>query len=121
LFGIEVTAAANAPLDRVERAIYAEIERLKNGPIADAEIERARNAARRQFMGTISSSLSLARNLAEYALYYGDPGRINTRWDRLASLNAADVQRVAREYFTPENRTVIVSVPGSGTAKGGAQ
>jgi predicted Zn-dependent peptidase len=114
LFGIEVTAAANTSTAQVERAVYDEIDRLKNGPIADTEIERARNAARRQFMGTISNSLSLARNLAEYALYYGDPGRINSRWDRLASFNAADVQRVARDFLTPENRTVVVSVPRGG-------
>ena len=121
LFGIEVTPAANASIEQAERAVYAEIERLKSGPISDAEIERARNAARRQFMGTISNSLSLARNLAEYAMYYGDPGRINTRWDRLASFNAADVQRIARQYLTPENRTVVISRPKAAAGRGGAQ
>jgi predicted Zn-dependent peptidase len=72
-------------------------------------------------MGTISNSLSLARNLAEYAMYYGDPGRINTRWDRLASFNAADVQRIAKEYLTPENRTVVISRPKAAAARGGTQ
>ena len=119
LFGIEVTPTANASVEQVERAVYAEIDRLKNGPISDTEIERARNAARRQFMGTISNSLALARNLAEYTLYFGEPGRINTRWDRLASFNAADVQRIAREYLTPENRTVIVSLPKPAAGRGG--
>jgi zinc protease len=119
LFGIEVTPAANVPIAQVERTVYEEIERLKSGPISDNEIERARNAARRQFMGSISNSLALARNLAENALYYGDPGRINTRWDRLAKFNAADVQRVAREYLTPENRTVVVSIPRPTAGRGG--
>jgi zinc protease len=121
LFGIEVTPAANASVEQAERAVYAEIERLKNGPISDTEIERARNAARRQFMGTISNSLALARNLAEYTLYYGDPGRINTRWDRLAAFNAADVQRLARQYLTAENRTVVVSVPKAAAERGGTR
>ena len=84
LFGIEATPASNVSLDQLEQAIYAEIERLKAGPIADVEIERVRNASRRRFTNTVSTSLSLARNLAEFALYYGDPGRINTRWDQLA-------------------------------------
>jgi zinc protease len=121
LFGIEVTPTATAPLDQVEQAVYAQIERLKAGPITDDEIERARNAARRQFMGTLSTSLSLARNLAEYALYYGDPGRINTRWDQLAKFNAADVQRVAKAYLTPENRTVVTSRPKTAAGRGGTQ
>ena len=64
---------------------------------------------------------SLARNLAEFALYYGDPGRINTRWDQLAKFNAADVQRVAKAYLTPENRTVVISHPKTATGRGGAQ
>jgi predicted Zn-dependent peptidase len=121
LFGIEATPASNVPLDKLEQAVYAEIERLKTGPIAEAEIERARNAARRRFMGTLSTSLSLARNLAESALYYGDPGRINTRWDQLAKFNAADVQRVAKAYLTPENRTVVISHPKAAAGREGAQ
>jgi zinc protease len=121
LFGIEVTPAPNVSIAQVEKAVYAEVDRLKNGPITEPEIERARNAARRQFMATISSSLSLARNLAEYTMYYGEPGRINTRWDRLAAFNAADVQRVATAYLTPANRTVVVSLPKAAAAQGGAE
>jgi zinc protease len=121
LFGIEATPAANAALDQLEQAVYEEIERVKTGPIMETEIERARNAAKRRFTGTLSTSLSLARNLAEYALYYGEPGRINTRWDRLAKFNAADVQRVAKAYLTPENRTVVISHPKAAAGRGGAQ
>jgi len=121
LFGIEVTPVATASLDQVEQAVYAEIERLKAGPISDMEIERARNASRRRFTNTVSTSLSLARSLAEFALYYGDPGRINTRWDQLAKFNAADVQRVAKAYLTPENRTVVISHPKAAAGRGAAQ
>ena len=121
LFGIEATPAGNAPLEQVEQAVYAEIERLKTGPITDEEIERARNASRRRFIGTVSTSLSLARNLAEFTMYYGDPNRINTRWDQLAKFNAAEVQRVARQYLTPENRTVVISHPKAATGRGATQ
>ena len=98
-------------MDALEQAIYSEIDGVKAGPIAEPEIEKARNTARRQFMGSLATSLSLARSLAEYALFFGDPGRINTRWDRLAKFSAADVQRVAKQYLTPENRTVVISMP----------
>jgi zinc protease len=110
-FGIEATPTQSASLDELERAVYAEIDALKAGPIAAVEIEKARNNARRGFMQTMANSLSLARNLAEYTLYYGSPARINTRWDDVEKLNAADVQRVARQYLTPENRTVVISHP----------
>jgi zinc protease len=118
LFGIEATPAPGASLDQLEQAIYSEIEGVKAGPIADAEIEKARNAAQRQFVRSLDTSLARARNLAEYALFFGDPGRINTRWDRLARLSAADLQRVAKQYLTADNRTVVITHPILSTARG---
>jgi zinc protease len=111
LLGIEATPGPGASLDQLEQAIYSEVEGVKAGPIADAEIEKARNAAQRQFVRNLDTSLARARNLAEYALFFGEPGRINTRWDRLAKLSAADVQRVAKQYLTPDNRTVVITHP----------
>jgi predicted Zn-dependent peptidase len=116
LFGIEATPTPGTNLDALEQAIYSEIDGVKAGPIAEPEIEKARNTARRQFMGSVATSLSLARSLAEYALVFGEPGRINTRWDRLARFSAADVQRVAKQYLTAENRTVVISLPKTSAA-----
>ena len=44
-------------------------------------------------------------------MYYGDPGLINTRYERIAAITAADVQRVARQYLVPANRTVVITTP----------
>ena len=96
---------------------------MKAGPIAEPEIEKARNVSQRRFMGSLATSLSLARTLADYAVYYGDPGKINTRWDRLSKFRAADVQRVAKQYLVPENRTVVITQPKptAAPANGGPQ
>jgi predicted Zn-dependent peptidase len=112
-------AAPGKTLDALEAAIDEEIEKVKNGPIADWEIEKARNNAKRSFVGSLTSTLSRANLLGEYALFYDDPGRINTRIDRLAKVTAADVQRVARQYLTPENRTVVLTWPKPSAPKGG--
>ena len=123
LFEIEATPTPGTSPGALEQAIYSDIDGVIAGPIADPEIEKARNAARRQFVGSLATSLSLARTLAEYALFSGEPARINTRWDRLARFSAADVQRVARQYLTVENRTVVISMPKSavGPANGDAR
>ncbi len=123
LFAIEATLAPGRSLADLEQAIYADIDGVKAGPIADAEIEKARNTSRRRFISSLETSLSRARSLALYAIFFGDPGVINTRWDRFAKFNAADVQRVARQYLMPENRTVIVSLPKppAGAADGGGR
>jgi len=95
----------------LEQAIYAEVERVKTGPIENWEIEKARNIARRGFVSTLGSSLSRAIMLSQLAVFYNDPNLINTRWERLSSITAADVQRVAKQYLTPENRTVVITNP----------
>jgi zinc protease len=119
LLRIIATPTPGKSIDDLEAAIYAEIERLKTGPIADWEIEKARNDARRQFVGSLGQSVSRAIDLAEYALIYNDPGHINKRWDRLAKLTAADVQRVAKQYLTPDNRSIIVTRPKAPAGRGG--
>ncbi len=119
LFRVSGAAAPGKTLDALEAAIDEEIEKVKNGPIADWEIEKARNNAKRSFVGSLTSTLSRANLLGEYALFYDDPGRINTRIDRLAKVTAADVQRVARQYLTPENRTVVLTWPKPSAPKGG--
>ena len=123
LFGIEVTPAAER---LARRSSSRRSTRRSNGVKSRSDQPTRRSSGRATRRGAsswaaLSTSLSLARNLAEYALYYGDPGRINTRWDRLATFNAADVQRVARQYLTPENRTVVISHPKAAAGRGGAQ
>jgi zinc protease len=119
LLRVVATPTPGKSVEDLESAIYAEIEQVKTRPIAEWEMEKARNAARRQFVGQLGQSLMRAINLAEYALVYNDPGLINTRWDRIAKLNAADVQRVATQYLTADNRSVIVTRPRAAAGRGG--
>jgi predicted Zn-dependent peptidase len=111
LFRIVGTVTPGRTADALEAAVVAEIERLKNEPIADWELEKARNNAKRAVVGGLTSSLQRAIQLAEFAASYNDARLINQRVERLMKVTAADVQRVARTYLTPENRTVVVTVP----------
>jgi zinc protease len=119
LFRVVVTPTPGKSLEEVEAAVYAEIDLMKTKPVADWELDKARNGARRQLVTDVGSSLSRAINLAEYALIYNDPGMINTRWDRIAKVNAADIQRIAKQYLTADSRSVIVTRPKAGPGRGG--
>jgi zinc protease len=94
-----------------EATIYEEIERLKKEPIADWELQKAKNATRRNFFGGLESSLSRAITLSQYAVFYNDPNLINTRVDKVAAVTKEDVQRVANKYLRDTNRTVVVTMP----------
>ncbi|MEX2272372.1 MAG: pitrilysin family protein [Vicinamibacterales bacterium] len=121
LFQFSGTLAPGKTMADLEAAVWEEIEKVKKGPIAEWEIEKARNAARRSLVGTLTSSLSRAITLAESALFFNDPGRINTRPARIAAVTAADVQRVATLYLAPHRRTVVVTNPKPTVARGGVQ
>ena len=126
LFHVEAIAAPGKAVPGTEAAMYAEIEKVKTGQIQDWELEKARNAARRSLVSSLQNSLQRAILLSRYAVFYNDPGVINTRYDRIASVTKDDVQRVARQYLLPENRTVVVTTPpnkgaGGASAPGGGK
>jgi zinc protease len=121
LFRIGATAVPGKTIAELEAAIYAEIEKIKTGPIADWEMEKARNTLKRNQISGLASSLSRAVSLGRYALFWNDPNLINTYPDRIAKVSAADVQRVAKQYLVQTNRTVVITQPKpAGAAGGGA-
>ena len=102
------TALPGKTLTELEAAIDAEIERVKTGPIADWEIEKARTSARRAVVGALGSSLQRAI-MSQYALFYNDRTGSTRSADRIAKVTAADVQRVARQYLVKTGRTVVMT------------
>ena len=107
----------------VEAAIYEEIERIKKEPVADWEIQKAKNTTRRAFINSAQSSFLRAFTLAQYAIAYNDPNLVNTRLDKVAAVTKDDIQRVANQYLKRTNRTVIITMPKAkaAPAAGGAQ
>ena len=115
LFRVTGTITPGKTAESFEAAVYQEIDRIKNGPIEDWEIEKARNNAKRAVVAGLTSSLQRATQLAAFAATFGDANLINQRVDRITKVTAADVQRVARTYLGPENRTVVITTPKAAT------
>lgn len=107
----------------VERSFMQEVERLKNQPVEAAELAKAQNQLEASFVMGLKRVHGMASQVGKDALLAGDPTRINKRIPAWRAVTAADVQRVARTYFTVENRTVVVLVPTEAqpAAAGGGQ
>jgi zinc protease len=56
----------------------------------------------------------MAEALTSYHVAYGDWRKMFTGIDDIARVSADDVQRVARQYLTPETRTVAYTIAPSG-------
>ena len=110
-FYTSATLRPTVKSEDVEALIYAEIERLKKEPIADWELQKAKNTTRRNFINGLESSLSRAVTLGTWITYYNDPNLVNTRLSKVAAVTKEDVQRVANKYLAETNRVVIVTTP----------
>jgi zinc protease len=119
LFSVIGTVAPGKAVADLEAAIDAEIERVKTGPIEPWEMEKARNNARSQLVNSLGTVLGRAIALGQDALFYDQPGRLNTTAARIAKVTPEDVQRVARQYLVKTGRTVVITEPKAAPAKGG--
>ncbi len=119
LFSVSVMVAPGKSPADAEKAVYDEIEKVKTAPPAEWEMDKARASAQSAAIQQQQSSLARAILLTQGALYYDDPGRFNTRVGRIKAVTAADVQRVAKAYLTPDNRSVIQTNPKPAPARGG--
>ncbi|HKQ77319.1 MAG TPA: pitrilysin family protein [Blastocatellia bacterium] len=110
-YQIVATVSPGKKVEDVETAINEEIERLQREPIADWELDKAKNSARRGSIQSLQSSLGTAIRLSEYAVFYDDPNLLNTQFQKFAAITKADVQRVAQKYLKQSNRTVAITTP----------
>ncbi|HEY8602593.1 MAG TPA: pitrilysin family protein [Thermomicrobiales bacterium] len=117
LFSISAGLRPHVSLDEVERVIFEQVDRLRDEPVSDEEMARALKGIRAQFAYASEGVTSIAYWLGSLSKIY-----THTLYDqfigRFATVTAADVQRVARQYLAPDNRTVghfIPTTPGSDT------
>lgn len=98
--------APGRTVDEVAAALRSEIERIQTEPVSAKELERVKTQARAQLLRSLNSNMGMARSLAEYEVKTGDWRNLFKELDQIAAVTPADIQRVAKSTFTPENRTI---------------
>jgi zinc protease len=104
--------------EEVANALIAEIEKLKTEPITDHELQRTKNQFARDYILGRESNQQKALQLAHAVVIHNDIRTADGEFDIFQGITIADVQRVARTYFRPENRMVLTIMP---SGKAGAQ
>ncbi|MBZ5537012.1 MAG: insulinase family protein [Acidobacteriia bacterium] len=115
-YQLTATLKPTTKFEDVEAVINEEIAKLQQEPIADWELQKAKNSARRFSVQALQSTLGVAIRLSQYGVYYNDPSLINTQFEKVDAVTKADVQRVANKYLKVTNRTVAQTVPKPKTA-----
>ena len=114
LFQVHAECKEGHAPEELEKAVYAELERLQREPVTADELQKVKN---RYLAGTYRQLGGGFMLLFRYVMAEGrgtwrDADRID---QAVQALEAEDIQRVTQKYFTKENRTVAIW-----TRKGGA-
>jgi zinc protease len=100
-----------ARADAVEAALVDEIGKLAaKGPTAD-ELRKARNQVEAGFVFSLENAQGLGEAIGRSWIFSGNPGGFLYEADELEKVSAADVQRVAKQYLSPDRATVVVIPP----------
>ena len=91
--------------------MIAELERLKTEPISDRELQRSKNQFARDYILGRESMQEKAPHLAHAEVLHSDITTADGEFDIFQNISLADVQRVAKTYFTPERRIVLHVMP----------
>jgi zinc protease len=99
--------------EELEKAMLAEIEKVKTNGITDEEYRKLQNQAESDFVSQNTKDIGVATNLATYYTFQGNADLINTELDRYKKVTKDDIKRVANKYLTKENRLVVYYLPKS--------
>jgi zinc protease len=95
----------------LEKAVDAELEKVRKELISETEMEKLRNQFESQFVNSNTTMASRANSLATLHTLFNDAGRINTEIESYRGVTREDILAAARKYFVPENRVVLYYLP----------
>jgi zinc protease len=105
--------------EAAEKALWTEIDKIKNNGVTDAEVARvkqqfiAQDAYKRDGTAAVASELSEWIGVGDWTLYVTFPQRVQ-------QVTPADVQRVAKKYFQQDETTTGWFVPVAAQARAGS-
>ncbi len=94
-----------------EKELLAEVDRIKTEPVSADELAKAKNQLISGLIFGRQTVQEKGEAIGHSTVILGDLSLINRELAQYQKVTAADVQRVARAYFSPENRTVVYMLP----------
>ncbi|MGI8988900.1 MAG: M16 family metallopeptidase [Bryobacteraceae bacterium] len=106
---ITIIARVKKPEDlgTVQDDILATVKGFSAGPVDADRLERVKSNLRYSFALRMDNSEAIAQTVASYVALRRTPETINRLYDLYAKLTPADLERAARKYLTPNNRTIV--------------
>lgn len=106
-----VTAKPGVSVDKLEKELQTEIDKMINEPVSEYELQRIINQIEARKIRELQSVNSKAELLNSFAVYFENPDLINHEIERYKSIDATDIKKTAGKYLNNENRIVVTFLP----------
>jgi predicted Zn-dependent peptidase len=94
-------------LSQIREIIMAEIRSIAEFGPTPAEMEKLQNQLLNDTIRARQSSMRRAQDIAEYALYDGDPALVNSELDDLLAITGDRIKEAVAKYLNTENRALL--------------
>jgi len=88
--------------------VFGEIKKMREGSVSEEELTTIKNSLIQTFPSNWGSKGQVMGIFASDEFTHRDPNFWTSYRDRIQSITAAEVQRVARTYLVPEKMTILV-------------
>jgi zinc protease len=107
MFTILTRIKDNANIEKVRDEIYATLEEAKSTPVTLERLSNVKSHLKYSFAMRMSTADAIALTLGNYLQLTGDVESVNRVYQLYEQVSAEDIMRIAKKYFTKENRTVL--------------
>jgi predicted Zn-dependent peptidase len=87
------------------------MKKVQDTLLTEREYQKVLNSIETDFVTQNGSAVGIAEHLAQYKMYFGDANLINTEMERYRKVTPAQLQEVAKKYFSKNNRTLVYYLP----------
>jgi zinc protease len=101
-----------------EKDVDAVLDQMKTKPVTSEQLQKAKNQEISGFILSRETDQSKADALGRYAVIGKNPNLMNTDLGNYLKVSAADIERVAQQYFTLARSTVMIIEPPKAGAVG---
>lgn len=111
LFSITAQPREGIEPEKVEAALYEELDRVRKDLVDEKELQKAKNTLLAQFYRSMKTISGQANTLGSYEVFFGDYKKLLEAPDLFEKVSRDDLKRVAQKYFGEKNRTVATLIP----------
>jgi predicted Zn-dependent peptidase len=118
---VAVIGIANQGVDpnRLDTLLMRQVDSVATSGVTEAELTKAKNTYRAQFIDGRETTLSKAEALQHYGTFHDSRDEINSDLEAVLAVTAEDIKQAAAKYLTQANAVVVTVKPRA--AQGGGQ